>query len=113
MPSRSAKRVAMWRIFTALVPARLPLNAGRLPEPQPAQHVPALLALAVEPLADGTRPYRPRQEDARRIVGKRLAQVRHGHTIRGFGPGAAHRVERFVNGTVSEAARVARHLRPP
>src|SRR5262249_17328899 len=110
MPSRSAKRVAMWWMFQALVQDRLPLNAGRLPEPQRSQDVPALFALDVEPLADGTRPYRPRQEDARRIVGKRLDQVRHGHTIRRFGPGAAHRVERFVNGIVSEAARVARHL---
>src|SRR4051812_49561710 len=68
MPSSSASRVAIRRIFTALVSAGALGSASRFPEANRAQHVAAFLGLDVEPLADRTRPDGPRQENGRRIV---------------------------------------------
>src|SRR3954471_14341536 len=111
MPSSSASRVAIRRIFTALVSAGALGNASRFPEPNRAQHVAAFLGLDVEPLADRTRPDRPRQEHGGRIVDECLLNVTHSgadFVVRG---GVAEVIERAVHGGIAEPTPVERALR--
>src|SRR5262252_9144860 len=113
MPSSSAKRVAMCRILTALVPAGLLPAAGRFPESQCAQDVPAFFALDVEPLADGPGTHRPGEKDRGRIVCKGAVEIRHGHTIRRIGFRRTHGVEGLVHGAVPVGAWIPRHIAMP
>src|SRR3954469_17843386 len=113
MPSSSASRVAIRRIFTALVSAGALGNASRFPEPNRAQHVAAFLGLDVEPLADRTRPDGPCQENGGRIVDECLLNAAHSRAdfvVRG---GVAEAIESAIDGGVAEPTPVERSVRMP
>ena len=96
MPSSSAKRVAMWRIFISVG-----RPAGRRrgsPQPERAQDIPSWLGVGHdEAFADRSGVLRPGQEDRRRILDDRV--LKRGDTlavlvVRG---GVADAVERGIH----------------